>query len=96
MGHVRIWGSPGLATTQGHPARPSIFNHKYLCKRLLSAEASLPRGSNERGKDAPRCLAYNFLCCTDRLASGGEGGSGNSGISTPNGVGWERTNVTFA
>jgi len=56
MGHVRIWGSPGLATTQGHPARRSILNHKYLCKRLLSTEASLPRGSNERGKDAPESL----------------------------------------
>src|SRR5260370_37007723 len=51
MAHVRIWGSPGLATTQGHPARRSIFNHKHLCNKVLSTEASLPRGSDERGKE---------------------------------------------
>src|SRR5260370_26285372 len=33
--------------------RRSIFNRKYLCNNLLSTEASLPRGPNERGKDAP-------------------------------------------
>jgi hypothetical protein len=46
--------------------RRSIFNHKYLCNKALITEASLPRGSIERGKDAPEArkpyeMAFGFI-----------------------------------
>src|SRR5947209_2337916 len=36
----------------------SIFNRKHLCNNLLSTEASLPRGLNERGKLAPEARKF--------------------------------------